>query len=47
MSRKLDNAAWEEYINEFDSLKGPKTVKDFCIENELTKSQFYYHKKRL
>lgn len=23
------------------------TVKDFCIGNELTKSQFYYHKRRL
>jgi hypothetical protein len=35
MSRKLDNTAWEEYINEFDFLKGSKTVKDFCIENEF------------
>ncbi|EYE87158.1 hypothetical protein Q428_14925 [Fervidicella metallireducens AeB] len=47
MSRKLDNATWEEYINKFDACKGTITVKDFCIENKLTKSQFYYHKKRL
>jgi len=47
MSRKLDNATWEEYINKFDSYKGTVTVKDFCIENKLTKSQFYYHKRRL
>ncbi len=47
MSRKLDNATWEEYINKFDSHKGTVTVKDFCIENKLTKSQFYYHKRRL
>lgn len=47
MSRKLDNASWEEYINKFDSYKGTITLKDFCIENKLSKSQFYYHKKRL
>jgi hypothetical protein len=47
MSRKLDNASWEEYINKFDSFKGTVTAKDFCIENKLSKSQFYYHKKRL
>ncbi|WP_164704121.1 IS66 family insertion sequence element accessory protein TnpA [Clostridium isatidis] len=47
MSRKLDNATWEEYINKFDACKGTITVKDFCIENKLTKSQFYYHKKKI
>lgn len=47
MTRKLDNASWEEYINKFDSYKGTLTLKDFCIENKLSKSQFYYHKKRL
>lgn len=47
MARKLNNASLEEYINKFDSYKGAITVKDFCIENELTKNQFYYHKKRL
>lgn len=45
MSRKLDNASWEEYIIKFDSYKGTITLKDFCIENKLSKSQFYYHKK--
>lgn len=38
MSRKLYNAIWEEYINEFDSYKYTVTVKDFFIENKLTKS---------
>ena len=47
MSRKLDNSTWEEYINKFDACKSAVTVKDFCIENKLTKSQFYYHKRRL
>ena len=47
MFRKLDNATWEEYINKFSDCKGTVTVKDFCRENKLTKSQFYYHKRRL
>ncbi|WP_133017101.1 IS66 family insertion sequence element accessory protein TnpA [Clostridium cuniculi] len=47
MYRKLDNAIWEEYINKFISYNGTITVKDFCIENKISKSQFYYHKKRL
>lgn len=41
MSRKLDNASWEEYINKFDSCKGIITLKDFCIKNKLSKSQIY------
>lgn len=47
MDRKLDNSAWEEYINKFNSYEGAITVKDFCIDNKLTKTQFYYHKRRL
>lgn len=47
MSTKLNNATWEEYINKFEACKGELTVKDFCIENKLSKSQFYYHKRRL
>lgn len=47
MARKLDNATWEEYIKRFYSYKGTVTIKDFCIENDLTRSQFFYHKKRL
>lgn len=47
MSTKLDNATWEEYINKFEACKGESTLKDFCIENKLSKSQFYYHKRRL
>ena len=47
MSRKSENTKWEEYINKFNSYKGEITLKDFCIENQLSKTQFYYHKKRL
>ncbi|WMJ79175.1 hypothetical protein RBU49_09755 [Clostridium sp. MB40-C1] len=47
MYRKLDNDTWEEYLNKFNSIKDTITVKDFCAENNLNKSQFYYHKKRV
>lgn len=47
MSRKLDNTAWEEYINKFEDCNSNVTLKDFCLENKLSKSQFYYHKRRL
>ncbi|WP_138205550.1 IS66 family insertion sequence element accessory protein TnpA [Haloimpatiens lingqiaonensis] len=47
MYRKLDNDTWEEYLNKFNSVKDTITVKDFCAENNLNKSQFYYHKKRI
>lgn len=47
MYKKLDNDAWEEYLNKFNSVKDTITVKDFCAENNLNKSQFYYHKKRV
>ncbi len=32
MSKKLDNNAWEEYINKFDSYNSSVTIKDFCVE---------------
>ena len=47
MYKKLDNDAWEEYLNKYKSIKQSITVKDFCSENNLNKGQFYYHKRRL
>lgn len=47
MARKLSNADWAEYVKKFNEYNGEITVKDFCIQNDITKSQFYYHKKRL
>lgn len=47
MAKKIDNAVWEEYVNKFISLNGTITVKDFCIENAISKGQFYYHRKRV
>ena len=47
MGKKLSHAEWEEYIKKFESYNGSITVKDFCIENNICKTQFYYHKRRL
>ena len=47
MPRKLNNAEWTEHIKKFSECKEEITVKDYCIQNNLSKCQFYYHKKRL
>lgn len=47
MGKKLSHAIWEEYIKKFEAYNGSITVKDFCIENNICKTQFYYHKRRL
>lgn len=45
MSRKLSNEKWNEFINLFSSYEG--TVSNFCEENNISKTQFYYHKRRI
>ena len=45
MSRKLSNEKWNEFINLFSSYEG--TVTTFCEENNISKTQFYYHKRRI
>ena len=47
MHKKLDNNTWKEYLDKFNSLEKIITVKDFCAEHNLNKTQFYYHKKRV
>ena len=44
MSKKISKEAWKEFIDAFSSYEG--TVTKFCKENNISKSQFYYHKKR-
>ena len=34
-------------VTKLNEYNGEITVKDFCIQNDITKSQFYYYKKRL
>lgn len=44
MANRVDNSIWKEYIDKFSSYEG--TVTGFCKENNISKSQFYYHKRR-
>ena len=45
MEKRIDKELWREFIEKFSSYKG--TVTQYCIENNLSKSQFYYHKRRI
>ena len=45
MYQKLDNAAWEKYINEYSSLDNKISIKSFCQERNINPSQFFYHRK--
>ena len=45
MRRKLSNVEWNDFINLFSSYEG--TVSKFCEENNISKTQFYYHKRRI
>lgn len=47
MSRKLSNKEWEEYIKQYYSNDISMTINDFCRENDLSKQQFHYHKKKI
>ena len=47
MSRKLSNKEWEEYINQYYSNDISMTINEFCRENNLSKQQFHYHKKKI
>lgn len=45
MKRKLSNEQWNEVIDLFSSYEG--TVSKFCEDNNVSKTQFYYHKRRI
>ena len=47
MYQKLDNAAWEKYINEYSSLDNKISIKSFCQDRNINPSQFFYHRKRI
>jgi ribosome-associated translation inhibitor RaiA len=44
MIMNLNEATWKELLEKFSSYEG--TVTDYCKENNVTKSQFYYYKKK-
>ena len=47
MYKKLSNDEWREYINRYYSSNENLTVKDYCEENNINKSQFYYHRRKI
>lgn len=47
MRKKLSNKEWEERINQYYSSNSSMTINEFCRENNLSKQQFHYHKKRI
>ena len=47
MYKKLSNDEWREYINRYYASDENLTVKDYCEENNINKSQFYYHKRKI
>ena len=44
MAKKVNDVTWKVFLDKFSSYEG--TVTHFCKENNISKSQFYYHKKR-
>jgi len=44
MKMNFNKETWEERLESFSSYEG--TVTDYCKENNITKSQFYYYKKK-
>jgi hypothetical protein len=44
MAKRIDKEVWREFIDKFSSYEG--TVTQYCLENNISKSQFYYHKRR-
>ncbi|MGL5084479.1 MAG: IS66 family insertion sequence element accessory protein TnpA [Clostridium sp.] len=47
MTRKLSNKEWEGYIKQYYSNEISITINEFCRENNLSKQQFHYHKKKI
>ncbi|MCT4607511.1 MAG: hypothetical protein N4A64_15655 [Marinisporobacter sp.] len=45
MAKKNNDAIWKEDLEKFSSYKG--TVINYCRENNISKGQFYYYKKKL
>lgn len=44
MAKIFNDETWREFIEKFSSYEG--TVTKYCKENNMSKSQFYYYKKK-
>ena len=47
MYKKLNNKEWEEAVNLYYKENTDISIKDYCTKNNLNKSQFFYHKRRI
>ena len=47
MYKKLSFKEWEKYINEYYSDNSEISIKDYCIQHNLNKGQFFYNKRKL
>lgn len=46
MYKKLSNQEWQEQIEEYYNNHSSVTINKFCVENNLSKQQFHYNKKK-
>lgn len=46
MYKKLSNKEWQEQIDEYYNNRSSVTINKFCAENNFSKQQFHYHKKK-
>ncbi|MGL4655485.1 MAG: IS66 family insertion sequence element accessory protein TnpA [Sarcina sp.] len=46
MYKKLNNQEWLEQIEEYYNNQSSITISKFCEDNNLSKQQFHYHKKK-
>ena len=44
MAKNYIDETWREFLEKFSSYEG--TVSSYCKENNISKSQFYYYKKK-
>lgn len=44
MEMNFNEDTWKEFLEKFYSYEG--SVTDYCKENDISKSQFYYYKKK-
>lgn len=47
MYKKLNNKEWEEAITLYYKENKDISIKEYCTKNNLNKSQFFYHKRKI
>ena len=47
MYKKLNNKEWEKTVDLYYKENKNISIKEYCTKNNLNKSQFFYHKRRI